>query len=170
MGLAVVCTIELASRSADTLGPLSQASILSSIAFSAALILGAPFLLVFILGVCFHILWRGRVPIINRIWWPARAAKFDVCPRHTSEIPIPTDWLIKKISIAQAEADNQSIRDDPFGFMNREWGALKAEIKPGDELWSFVSPKDSWQRLAGRMGVALIRDSKVIKAIFTCIN
>ena len=79
-GLAVVCTVEFLSRSADTPGPLSEASILLSIALSAALILGAPFLLLFVLGVCFEMLWRGRIPITNGVWWPARAAKFDVPP------------------------------------------------------------------------------------------
>ena len=88
-GLAVVC----ASRSAGTDGPLSQESILSSIALSAALILGAPFLLLFILGVCFQMLWRGSIPIISRDWWPARAAKFAVPPGPKVMI---TDWLTKR--------------------------------------------------------------------------
>jgi len=167
-GLAVVC----ASRSAGTDGPLSQESILSSIALSAALILGAPFLLLFILGVCFQMLWRGSIPIISRDWWPARAAKFAVPPGPKVMI---TDWLTKKITVAEAEADNPGISDDrvslspeaarPFGFLNRQWEALKAEIKPGDELWSFCSPTESWQQLAGLMGVTLLRDGKVIEVI-----
>ena len=157
-GLAVVCTIELASRSADTPGPLSQASILSSIAFSAALILAALFLILFILGVCLQILWRGRIPITYGVWWPARAAKFDVSPQPTRSRETITDWLRKKITVAEAEADNPGISDDrvslypeaarPFG---RE--ALKVEIKPGDELWSFCSPTESWQQLAGLMAL-----------------
>jgi len=93
---------------------------------------------------------------------------------------IPADWLRKKITVAEAEADNPGISDDqvsrypeaarPFGFLNREWEALKAAIKPGDELWSFISPADSWQQLASRMGVALLRDGKVIEVIATEIN
>jgi hypothetical protein len=47
---------------------------------------------------------------------------------------------------------------------------LKSEIKPGDELWSFISPGDSWQRFTGRMGVALLRDGKVIDVIVTEMN
>jgi tRNA-dihydrouridine synthase len=91
---------------------------------------------------------------------------------------IPADWLRKKITVVEAEADHPGISDDrvsrypqaarPFGFLNREWQALKAAIKPGDELWSFISPTD--QRLAGRIGVALLRDSKVVKAIITTMN
>jgi len=60
-------------------------------------------------------------------------------------------------------SDNPGISDDrvslypeaarPFGFLNRQWEALKVEIKPGDELWSFCSPTESWQQLAGLMAL-----------------
>jgi hypothetical protein len=181
-GLAVVCIIELASRSADKPGPLSQASILLSIAFCVALILGAPFLLLFIFGVCFQMLWQGRIPLSNRVWWPARAATFDVRPPRTGsrEFSIPSDWLRKRITIVEAEDDNPGISDDrvsrfpeaaqPFGFLNRQWETLKAEMKPSDELWTFISPADSWQQFIGRMGIALLRDGNVIDVIFTEYN
>ena len=93
---------------------------------------------------------------------------------------IPADWLRKKITIEEAEADNPGISDDrvsrfpqaarPFGFQNREWEVLKAEIKPSDELWTFISPTDSWQQFTGLMGVALLRKSKVIGVIVTLMN
>jgi hypothetical protein len=51
---------------------------------------------------------------------------------------IPPDWLRKKITVEEAEADNPGISDDrvarfpdavrPFGFLNRQWETLKAEI------------------------------------------
>ena len=81
-----------------------------------------------------------------------------------------THWLRKRITITEAEADNPGISDDrvsrypeaaqPFGFLNREWEALKAAIKPGDELWSFISHGESWQRFTGLMGVSLLRDGR----------
>jgi hypothetical protein len=108
---------------------------------------------------------------------PARAAD-DV----SSSAPpaIPKDWLDKKISIAEAEAAHPGISDDrvqrfpdaakPFGFRSRAWEALKAEMQPGDELWTFSSPADSWQHLAGRAGVALVRDGNPIEALVTVMN
>ena len=45
----------------------------------------------------------------------------------------------------------------PFGFQHGEWEAQKAELKPGDELWTFTSPPESWKRLMGRAGIALVR-------------
>src|SRR4051794_7594905 len=77
LGLAAVVVLELASRSNSVEGPLSQESLLSSIALSAALFVGAPLLLLYSFGVCLLMMWQGRVPLTNRFWWHARAAKFD---------------------------------------------------------------------------------------------
>jgi hypothetical protein len=103
---------------------------------------------------------------------PARAAD-DV-------LAIPKSWLDKKISIAEAEATHPGVNDErvqsmpesakPFGFLNGQWEALKAEIQPGDELWSFASPPKSWEDLAGRAGVALVRDGNPIKVVVTVMN
>jgi hypothetical protein len=76
LGLVEICAIEIASRSSGGAGPLSRGSVESSIGVSVALIAGAPFLFLFASGVCLQILWQGSVPLTNRIWWPARAAKF----------------------------------------------------------------------------------------------
>jgi hypothetical protein len=93
---------------------------------------------------------------------------------------IPKEWLKKQISIAEAEADYPGITDDrvkrfpdaakPFGFMNAEWEALKAEMQPGDELWTFSSSPESWQALAGRSGIALVRNGTPIKTLVGAMN
>jgi hypothetical protein len=93
---------------------------------------------------------------------------------------IPKEWLNSKISVEEAEATHPGIRDErtprfpqaakPFGFQNAEREALKAETKVGDELWSFASPADSWEHLAGRGGIVLLRNGKSIKVIVTIMN
>jgi hypothetical protein len=93
---------------------------------------------------------------------------------------IPKDWLQKPISVAEAETAYPGITDDrvksfpdaakPFGFKNTEWEALKAEIQPGDELWTFSSPPASWQGLAGRAGIALVRNGAPIKILLGAMN
>ena len=45
-----------------------------------------------------------------------------------------------------------------------------AAIKPGDELWTFMSPPDSWKNLAGRAGIALVRDGKPVSILVTFMN
>ena len=43
-------------------------------------------------------------------------------------------------------------------------------MQPGDELWTFSSPAQSWEDLAGRAGVALVRDGNPIKVLVTMMN
>jgi hypothetical protein len=93
---------------------------------------------------------------------------------------IPKAWLQKSISVAEAEAAYPGITDDrikrfpdaakPFGFKNAEWETLKAEMRPGDELWTFSSPPASWQDLAGRAGIALVRNGAPIKILLGAMN
>jgi hypothetical protein len=118
-----------------------------------------------------------------------RWASFRVCftPRvsqkgseSTRKTIIPTGWLKEKITVGEADAKYPGVGDDrasrfpeatrPFGFLNRQWETLKAEIKPSDELWTFCSPADSWRQFTGLMGVALLRDGKVIEVIVTEMN
>jgi hypothetical protein len=92
----------------------------------------------------------------------------------------PAGWLSHKTTVEEAEAAHPGLQDElskgfpeaakPFGFQHSEWETLKAEMKPGDELWIFESPSDSWRKLAGRAGVALVRDGTVVKSIVTLMN
>ena len=93
---------------------------------------------------------------------------------------IPPSWLQEKISVAEAEATHPGVDDErrsrhpelakPFGGLNSRWEALKSEMKPGDEIWTFSSPADYWEHLAGRAGVALVRHGKAVKTIVTLKN
>lgn len=93
---------------------------------------------------------------------------------------IPKEWLIEKISVDAAEAAHPGISDEraerfpdlakPFGAKNREWELLKAAMKPTDEIWTFATPADYWRNLAGRAGLALVRDGNAIKVVVTLLN
>lgn len=93
---------------------------------------------------------------------------------------IPPDWLGDAISVEEAEAGHPGITDErlkrfpeagrPFGFQNQEWEALKAKMKPGDVLRDFRSPPESWQHLAGRAGIALVRGGEVVDILVTTLN
>lgn len=58
----------------------------------------------------------------------------------------------------------------PFGYSNDEWEVLKASMQPSDELWTFASSSASWRALAGRAGVALVRDGNIVATIITMKN
>jgi hypothetical protein len=92
----------------------------------------------------------------------------------------PLAWLQERISIEEAERRFTPMPDDrtnqepelrkPFGFLNARWEKLKARMQTGDEIWTFRSPPEAWQDLAGGAGVALMRESKVIDALVTAMN
>lgn len=87
------------------------------------------------------------------------------------------EGLREQITIDQAEllhtpdisSDVKDLRK-PFGYLNAEWERLKAEMQPGDELWTFCSSDESWANLTGSEGIALVRDGTVIAEIVTCMN
>jgi hypothetical protein len=84
---------------------------------------------------------------------------------------IPKSWLQEKISLQQAEADNTHAEGDvPFGGQNDRWERLKASLQSGDEIWVFCSPSESWQRCAGRAGVAVVREGFVADCLVTMMN
>lgn len=58
----------------------------------------------------------------------------------------------------------------PFGFMNREWEAIKARMQPGDELWECCTPIESWNEGMGSSWVELVRDGKPIASLVTKMN
>jgi len=93
---------------------------------------------------------------------------------------IPVAWLEKKVTVAEAEAAHPGITDDriarfpqaakPFGFQHQKWEEFKAAMLPGDELWTFSSPADSWKHLAGRAGIAIVRNGVPVRIIITLMS
>jgi hypothetical protein len=79
---------------------------------------------------------------------------------------VPADRLDTPVSIEQLDADYGT----PQSGVHADWERLKAEMQPGDRLVRFASPVDSWKNLAGRAGIALVRDGKVIDAFVTMMN
>ena len=87
-----------------------------------------------------------------------------------------SDYFKRKITVEQAEAENLvtserlGTKPVPFGFCNPEWKALLAQMQPGDELWEFSTSGHSWEHLAGRAGIALVRNGKDICSVTTKMN
>ena len=104
-----------------------------------------------------------------------------------AENPAPANGeLIACKTIAELEAENTlrpdqlwesdrtgpraSIMLKPFAFLNAEWEALKTRMQPGDELWTFSSSPQSWRDLAGRAGIALVRNGQIVERLVTMMN
>lgn len=97
----------------------------------------------------------------------------------TTQVPkdvIPKEWLKKKTTLAKAEQAHLVTdrrlgpKPVPFGFINASWEKFKAGIRIGDELWEFESPGESWEKLAGRSGLCIVREGRIIDAIITRMN
>jgi hypothetical protein len=96
----------------------------------------------------------------------------------------PKEWLKQRISAPMVERqraplvlgglritiDQRSFDLDAAIPQKRDWDRIKLRMLPDDELWTFNSPPETWQALAGRMGVALIRDGRAIDHAITVMN
>jgi hypothetical protein len=92
----------------------------------------------------------------------------------------PPEWLQERIRAEVATRLHTRASDErsahvpalrkPFGFRNPQWEELKANMRPGDELWTFASPAESWQHFAGRSGIALVRNKRIVCALVTLMN
>ena len=86
------------------------------------------------------------------------------------------DWLQKRTTVEEAEQANLVEAPElgcvplPFGFQNDRWLRLKEQLRAGDELWEFASASDSWQHLAGRAGICIVRNGEVVDSIVTVMN
>ena len=89
-------------------------------------------------------------------------AIFDITYNPNCEKPfIPKEWLIKKVPL-QEMCDNYK--------KDVSWQRLKPLLFEGDEIWYFDSPREYWNKLAGRRGYAIIRDGKIVGGFFTALN
>ncbi len=82
-------------------------------------------------------------------------------------------WLQNEISIQNAEAKHMAEIDGkliPFGCINKQWQCIVGGMQDGDRFYEFRSSDESWECLAGREGIALVRDGNIIADIITEMN
>lgn len=110
----------------------------------------------------------------------------EICERwHARRYPPdklrwpPVDWLKRRIDLAEFERQGDGA--DPMAdgapaalflgdLKSREWDALKVRMVEGDEVWTFSSPPETWAKLFGRAGVALVRGGKAVYHVTTAMN
>jgi len=89
---------------------------------------------------------------------------------------VPKKWLKRIITIDETEKEHM-VNDKrlgrkpvPFGFQHEAWVHLKAKMQAGDELWEFSSSEESWKHLAGRAGICIVRQGKVVYSLVTIMS
>lgn len=55
-------------------------------------------------------------------------------------------------------------------WVDERWKPFIACKSPGDELWRYRSPDDTWISLAGVAGYAIIREGMIVKTLTTQMN
>ena len=105
-------------------------------------------------------------------WLQQRKMGKNASKKQVSFI-MPKDWLKRKLSVEQAEAENMVTnarlgqKPVPFGFCNREWTDLIAQLQPGDELWKYSHVEGP---RSGGGGIAIIRNGEFVAAMRTWVS
>jgi hypothetical protein len=68
---------------------------------------------------------------------------------------IPKSWLVELVDPAKAEADGH-VDGTP-------WEPIRQYLQPNDEIWLYGTPSGHWENMAGRQGVVIVRNARVVK-------
>ncbi len=72
-------------------------------------------------------------------------------------------WRKERVTVEHVEhhpiLDHESPCSDDF----EDWRRLKAVVREGDELWTFCSPQEEWDRHMGWQGVLLVRGGSLVE-------
>ena len=93
------------------------------------------------------------------------------------------EWLQKKlettdyVTLASEEIRSSGIVDKAAerDLLDRlakaphwaRWEEFIRVMQPGDELWYYTSPKETWENLCGCAGYAIVRNSKIVSYLNT---
>jgi len=90
---------------------------------------------------------------------------------------IPESWLKERLhttdanelferellSLGLSDSDMQELRTEgPSPRFAEAWRRFVGQMVPGDELWWFESPPETWKGLAGSAGYALVRSGQIV--------
>jgi hypothetical protein len=95
--------------------------------------------------------------------------------------PFPSDWFTETVTVeeldgryaSRAKSDKERGYHETravIGSPGPRWDAFKKQVQPGDRIVMFSSPRDHWANLAGREGIALVRDNTIVAEIITLMN
>lgn len=113
-GVLLVLGIETISRKSDSAGPLSQKTWPRRVGYAAALLVGAPLVILVFLGFAAQTILQGGIPFTDRAWSPTRAKHLEgprsresvLCDmhdlrrrrdRHLAKQARPKDWPVPQL-------------------------------------------------------------------------
>jgi hypothetical protein len=95
----------------------------------------------------------------------------------TRDRTLPRAFLITPVAIKEGDVLRELPIDraraaafDPARSMDRRAGSLEADMQSGDELWTWSTPKWTWDDMMGRAGLAVVRNGEVIDYSWMVMN
>ena len=79
-------------------------------------------------------------------------------------------WRKERVTIEHVESQPILDHDEPLTDAFAEWRELKRLMQPGDELWTFCSPREEWDRCMGWQGLLAVRGGKLLEVVVTAQN
>ena len=79
--------------------------------------------------------------------------------------PMAAICLGKTVAKADPAFTVQNERPNSPSVPNDRWRAFLAQLQEGDELWTFCTPPETWEHMAGLGGIALVRQGKMVGKI-----
>jgi len=86
-------------------------------------------------------------------------------------VAAPIAAICPRITVAEAEPAHTAQNEPPSSSpvpndrWNDRWRAILAQMHEGDELWTFCTPPETWEHMAGLGGFALVRHGKMVTKI-----
>lgn len=94
---------------------------------------------------------------------------FGDCPRFGSRIRIAREHALVKTWLLGGPLQIEAV-DAKCGTQHPIWSEMKREVQDDDIIQEFRSPPETWARMAGRQGFALVRNGEVIQTVVTALN
>ena len=125
----------------------------------------APLFLLFVIGF-------GVVEKFKSSSWPRRKKRMAdggvIDLPHLGDAPMewpPSRWLERRLSVDELDtfesphppAQVRAILSFRDSWTRQAVHELAESMAPGDELWAFSSPPETWRNLMGRAGIVLVR-------------
>jgi hypothetical protein len=79
-------------------------------------------------------------------------------------------WRKDRVSIEHIERQPILDHEAPFTDDFKDWRRFKSLVQAGDELWTFRSPQEEWDRFMGWQGIVLVRDGRFVDVCVTAQN
>ncbi len=79
-------------------------------------------------------------------------------------------WRKERVTVEHIDHYPILDHEHPFSDDFAGWRDLKSQIQEGDELWTFCSPQEEWDRHMGWQGVLLVRDGRFVDLCVSAQN